>query len=478
MHKTIVAISLMLACSHQPTTQFKTSGIEQPPCVVTAIPDDGLDDRLGVQAAITARCCLPAGTFDIDMPPTPPVGRRDYNVLTMRHRDQLCGAGRDKTFLKFHGDANRQDVRGVGIIGNDVSIFDVSLDTSLWTGTVEQAHAIHVLGPWGSGKSSIHDTNINHPERGMLGGDAIDLVGYLPSSVVDNLRIYNNHMTCDRSCVEAHSGTANIEIVDNDMTTGDIAIDTEGSGGHSKWTIARNTIHGSEHQQGPYGIAMDLMRGASIFDNVLDGVGIYLYSCDHCSIVNNVITMSSGTGPGAVVEAVKVSSYLLIAGNTMTRAAGMTPGPMIHVGPHEGAPESVHIMMNTMAQNTNASILAAEGIVGLTFAFNVATYAGTAANIGAVVVLGSAGAAGIRTTGVSLLHNKLYGMFGYAFGISGSYAGTGNMTIVGNEAPSVARGLVCEGVALAGKILGPVVYTKNVMPAPTVTCAPVLNAGL
>ena len=449
-----LALLLLVACTPHVTSAI--GALSQLPLCSTAVPDDDLDDTAAVQAAIDARCCLGPGVHDIDMAPTPPTGRRRYNMLTVAATGELCGVGAT-TVLRFRGDAGGQDWRGVEHTGG--AIHDLTLDTSALIGTSEQTHAVHALGP---ATGTVERVTFNHPIRGTLpGGDCVDLVGY-PSQLVTGYTIRDNTFAhCDRGGVQVHSGAVGLAIDHNLFAdTGDFDIDSEGSGSSSGWTITRNTFQSSEHNQGAFAIALDLVDDVTVAHNTLER-GVYLYSCTHCAIVANVIEASSGHSQNAgTIDAIKGSNDLTIADNVVRRIAGSDTGPVIHIGPHGTAQSlDVRITHNQLEQQTAGDGVYVEGAAGVTIADNAIAYAGpTSTSVAAVRVLGSGGASGTATARVAVVHNTITGGFAssvYAAGANGRQ-GVGSLLATWNATDR--PGLKCENMS---GVLGPLVLSYN-----------------
>lgn len=479
----LVLITLITACI-TPKTEVEvahpaTRYLTNTTCATIAIPDDGIDDTISIQAAINSKCCLGSGIYDVAMAETPLKGRRSYNMLTIPTGGELCGSG-PGTMIRFHGDARATDWRGVEALGNNVSIHNLTLDTEDITNTVEQTHEIHVTGPVDG--LLIHDVWLNHPNHaGFIGGDCIDFVGY-PLSMITNTHIYNNHfLHCSREGIEIHSGVNGMMIDNNEfIDVRVIDIDTEGSGGISNLTIAHNTHLVGPSQAGGVAIALDIVTDSTIVDNVLNR-GIYLYACDRCAIDHNTITLSSGLTSTAIIEVIKLSSELTIVRNTITRAIGQTDGMVIRISPHNSTPKDSRIVGNTIVQQTAGTIISTEGIVGVLVANNTIAYAGPLTYAAtALYFAGSSGTDGFRTTDLVVSHNYFVGPMKWAVAISGSYLGTGSLTMIGNSADSVVKGgLSCSNLTSPGRILGPIIYSNNLtLPTPVCGIPSILNLGL
>jgi len=452
-------IILVLASCSTALSSYPPAASTVPQCSA-GTPDDGLDDTAAVQNAIAAQCCLGPGVYDIDMAPTPPTGRRAYNMLTIAAGQELCGSGQLATMLRFRGDATGQDWRGVEMVGG--SVHDLVIDTSALTGTSEQTHAIHATGP--ARGIAIYDVTISHPIRGAWpGGDCIDLVGYAPSQLITGVVVRDSVLAhCDRGGVQAHSGVVGLTVERTVFAdTGDLDINSEGSGANATWTIVNNTFAASLNNQGATAIALDLVDGATVTGNVL-ARGVYLYSCTHCSIVANTIEQRSGVSTAAVIEAIKGSNDLLIAENTVTRDAAQRAGPVIHVGPHGTAQSrDVRIVHNVLDQRTDADVVFVEGMYGLRLDDNDVRYTGSAPNVFGIRALGSGGASGTVVERIALTGNRFTGALTSAVLISGAANRRGVGAVHAAWNTSDAPGLRCG--ELSG-ITGPLTLVYNAWP--------------
>jgi hypothetical protein len=115
--------------------------------VPDAIADDGLDDSAAIKKALDTEGCadLGAGVYDVFTPnPRNPAQR--FDMVSIGTGQSLRGIGA-ATRPRFSGDAGRSDWHGVGLVGNDALLADLTLDTSALVNTEEQMHAVHVKGP-------------------------------------------------------------------------------------------------------------------------------------------------------------------------------------------------------------------------------------------------------------------------------------------------------------------------------------------
>lgn len=453
-HRVVAALALVtVATGCHPTATYTSAPIFNAICPASA-PEPGQDATSLVQAAISARCRLPAGVYEIATP-APNEARRRYDMLTVAAGQSLCGSG-PATVLRFAGDAAGQDWRGVGLASE---LCDLTLDTSALTGTSEQTHAARV--PPGSKGVRIHGVTFVHPIRGtQKGGDCVDIVGYTDALVRDTIISDNVFAHCDRASIQVHSGAVGLTIERNlFLDTGDFDINSEPGGASSDWLVTTNEFHASASNQGAFAVAFDLVQSARLVANSLER-GVYLYGCKGCEVSGNTITAKSGHSANqGTIDAIKGTSDLTIADNAITRTSTQDTGPVIHVGPH-GTEQSrtIRIVANRLEQNTPSDVISIEGAQDVTIAGNEASYTLAGGNVNGVRLQGSGGDNATPISGVTITDNTFSGMLRSAVFMAGAAnrAGVGSVTMNGNR--SERPGLLCEN--LSG-IKGPVTLVYN-----------------
>lgn len=428
-----------------------------------AIPDDGIDDLPALRSAFATRSCvrLTAGTYDLVTPASPYGGRRPYAVLGLPAGAELAGAGPGTT-LRFSGDAGGIDWQGIG--AGTARIHDLAIDTATLVGTSEQTHAIRITGP--ATGTVIERVTFNHPQRGVLkGGDCIQFACYA-ATPCSGARIRNNMFAhCDRSGVAIHSGTSDLEITDNAFPdTGDQDIDGEGTGDNDGWLVAHNTFGLGPAAQGDMSIQIQASKHVRITDNTFAGRGLFLYGCSGCELDRNIITRTTSVASEGVIEIDKDSADVNVHDNTITRAAVAGVGYVIGATPHgTGTPSNLTINDNKLIQHTDGNVINATGVVELVIKRNTITYDGAPGTAAALLAVGSTTT---RTTGIEFSGNTMTGLLSSCVRVSGSYGGTGSVTMTGNRADRALQGLRCENVYAGSMVSGPVTTSDNAWPAP------------
>lgn len=442
-------------------------------CAVPAAkPNDGTDDRVAIQNALTSQGCahLPAGVYDIDSIQTTPPARRPPMMIDATGAE-LFGDG-PGTVLAFRGSNADQDWEGILMRGAGSKLHDLSISTGAITDTVEQTHAVRLLGP--ATDTEISRVSFNHPIHvGEKSGDCIQLVGFKGEREIARVKIRENLFAhCDRSGVAVHSGTTGLEIADNRFgDVGNTDLDFEGSGDTSDVLIQRNTFTMSPGPHGIGAIQLQLIDGARVTGNVLDGRGIDVYQSDNVEIDHNGITLTQATS-APVIAVGKDSARTRILDNSIIRAASTAPGAVISAGPHgSGTPDHLEISGNTLVQRTSFHVVSSSGLIGLYVRRNAITYSGAQANaMWGVRALGSSGESGIRTTDVQVEGNTFGGPLRAALATSGSYSGAGTVETSDNVATSATFGIFCDNYANQGRVLGPITSRRDRWPAPR--CGP------
>jgi hypothetical protein len=445
----------------------------QPGCSVAgAIPNDGLDDRVAIQEALTSQKCayLPAGVYDIVSIPFTPPARRPTMMLEASGA-RLFGDG-PSTVLRFRGSDGGADWVGILMTRAGSALHDVSIDTTGISETDEQTHAVKILGP--ATEAEIARVSIDHPTRmGPKSGDCIQVVGFDFGREIVGVKIRENQfLHCSRSGVAVHSGTRQLEISDNrfeDVRNSDL--DFEGTGDTSDVLIEGNTFTMSPGLHGVGAIMFQLVEEARVTDNVFNGRGLDVFQSDDIEIDHNEITQTQLTGE-PVIFIHKDCARTRIIDNSITRESSAGVGGVIVAGPHNsGTPDHLTIEGNQLLQRTSAHVVATSGLVGLYVRHNAIVYSGDVANaMAGVFALGSANAFGIRTTDVHVDANTFEGPLQAAVSTSGSYFGAGMIETSGNVASGATFGIWCDNFGTQGGVLGPITSTGDSWPAPL--CGP------
>ena len=464
----LVLLALALLAAFTSAPGVSASELDDACSVPGATPNDGNDDRVAIQNALTSQKCahLPAGVYDIDSIPVTPPMRRPPMMLNASDA-QLFGDG-PGTVLAFRGSNGGENWEGIHMGGVRSTLHDLSITTSAVTDTVEQTHAVRLLGP--ATDAEISRVSFDHPHRETRSGDCIQLVGYNDGREIVRVKIRENEfLHCDRSGVAVHSGTTLLKIVDNRF--GDIRntdLDFEGTGDTSDVLIQHNIFTMSPGPHGDAAVQLDLVDRARVTGNVFNGRGLDIYQSHDVEIDHNEITFTQPVAtPVIMVHNDSARTYIL--DNSITREPSAGTGAVIYAGPHgSGTPEHIVIDGNTLTQWKSTNVVYTIGVIDLHLGHNTISYGGPEANVWwGLRANGSAGAFGVRTTDVHVDGNTFSGALRGAVVISGSYSGAGTLDTSDNVATGATYGIFCEGINFQAGVLGPVTSTGDSWPAPS-----------
>jgi hypothetical protein len=426
--------------------------------VPSAHPDDGVDDRLEIQKALDQQGCahLGPGVYDIGI--NPGTGLAGISALAMKDARSLRGTG-PRTVLKFAGKAHG-DWNGIRMSGANVIVSDLYIDTSVLTGTSEQAHAIQVQGHpaaiIGSTKgATIRDVWFNHPIRRspagapIPGGDCIRLLGEETNNVT--VTVTNNHfLDCDRSGIAIQRGTFGAIIADNIFyRTGDQDIDAEmtGSGIGGDWSITGNVFLPGKLRTVSVGLAGTRANRIVFSANVMLSGGLLGYNLRHAVVSNNVFVYSLAH-PSPVITMKKASEDIVLSNNVIVRESVAGAGPLLVLEHHNsGNPGRLSVVGNSLIQQTESTIANLINTEDVLVADNRIHYEGKS---GQPTV-------GLSFTGVTRPVNRVLvstNMFtGPLKTAVRLESGTIRASVVGNIADAVAVGLECGAVGTGGAIV-------------------------
>jgi hypothetical protein len=165
-----------------------------------AVPDDGIDDSVPSQQALDAasvaggRVCFGHGRWRLSRAPAGAYNRFAALSTHGAHVD-IQGAGRE-TILEVVGDQGGTTTWAISVDpgAHDITIRDLTIDTSATTNTDEQFHAIEVGN--GIGTGTVEDVRIErvsfeHPGAtdGSRKGDCLHILGNTPQSAVRRVTV-------------------------------------------------------------------------------------------------------------------------------------------------------------------------------------------------------------------------------------------------------------------------------------------------
>lgn len=453
-----------------------------------AIPGDGLDDRVALQAALDA--CLSTeikledGLYNVVTPNPRPAGM--YAMLTMRPGTTLSGRNA-LTTIRFTGDNNRKDWRGIQYASN-ATVQGIRLESDFVPGsTVEQTHLASIVGPL-TGAKFLHNV-CSHPQNGSKSGDCLQIVCYPPVNGLPDKRCfdiefgYNVVERSGRSGIAFHSGlNGTLDPLTGHMTTrfhhntfncvSDQDVDGEGTGYTIGVEIDHNVFGYGTTCGNESALAVQLQGAQNVWlhDNVSEGRGFELLGCDQCRLSDNKITQKAVGDGSFPVRLRNVSNNVVFDSETYTRDALAGVGPVITISAKDAAPRDITISNSKLIQHATGTLVTAVGIQGLALNHVQLEYDGTARQADGVNAIGSGQQgcpSGIRADRTKLTDVVANGLFRAVLSTTGSYCGAGSFELQRVASFGSLQGLRCENVTSGAGVLGPVVYLDNALPPPS-----------
>jgi hypothetical protein len=470
-----LCLSLLLACN------ISTSEIASPitSCSVAdfgAIPDDGVDDRLAIQSAITAGCAkFASGKYDIVTPAVP----RPIAMLTLPVATEMFGDGATPTVLSFSGDPQGADWRGIQVnSGTYIHNLSFVVDMPVAT-TREQMHVVRGDGPL-IGVTIKYTTCDSPIVAGSKRGDCFQFVGYEPNTTSPDKRIwdlelsYNTIIRSPRSGIAIHSGVHGT-LVDGHYTTrihhnifqdvSDQDIDEEGSylqddaPSIDGLELDHNTFNHIPSPLTSTAVSLVYSGHTWMHDNNLNGRGMVVDACYNCDFGDNTIVQSIPTSIAAVVFRRAIHDTT-IHDEHYTREASAGVGSVVELSQLvTGYPLDVTIKDYSLIQRAPGNILHSFGSVSLQMKDGVIVYDHPPENP-TWFTMDLSGSSATATTGIVINRLTITGPIKAAARISGAYAGAGTFDVEHLTSP---KGLWCEDTST---ITGPITYKNNNTPLP------------
>jgi hypothetical protein len=485
---------LVAACvSGPPFTERERaimSSLGGAPCVdpasLGAIPDDGLSDRVAIQAAIDAAgvlpnggtVCMGPGRWTLDRAPIGSYNR--FAALSWHTSTPLAlrGVGHE-TVLDLVGDQGNSTTLVVSIDpgAQHVRIADLTIDTTASMNTSEQTHAIGTSGVC-SGPDTckpIRDVEIEnvlcvHPRNTpSRKGDCFRLLGNSPETEVYGVRIIGNHVKdAARAAVELQRGLHGVVIANNTFhcESCDQIIDGEATGG--QWVfdtvITGNVLTSGPTAQGDFAISCTSCDGAVISGNKMDR-GIALYRTKNTVLSNNAINaVATRTDDGGTIRIRNICDGNVVSGNTIKRSGA--PGPLISLEAQVSACTGATVTGNTLTQETPRWAIYGDAFGRGLIGSNTITH--TVPAVGFPSIYDRSTMLESPVVGLSIANNVIHGPVTYGVRLE-AYPGSfgKGVSIVGNTANDTVFGLRCEyespgaftaPITSSGNSLGPTAY--------------------
>jgi hypothetical protein len=485
MRRQYLCLTLLLAACEQfqiaHTEMGLTGGGEFSAESFGAEPDDGIDDRSGLQAAIDAACDagggvvrLRAGLYEVS--PNPQAGATNVDSIAIRcSHVRLTGEGLS-TVVQATGDSLGRDWNLIQIRSTPVDpvpVRNIEIDNMLLSGvgawnTPEQTHLVQVgVGPVES--VSLHHLWFHHPVRQKQdlsgpekGGDCIRLLGG-PDKAVRFIQITDSQfLDCDRSGVSFQREVYDT-IIDSNifLAVGDQHVDQEpsGDGALGRTVVSSNLFMGGA--QGAYAVtltgnAIGQPSSEMVFArNVVFGRGLSLINVQRAVVSDNVI-MSHIDTADAVIHARKATEDLVLRGNRVERMSGSAPGPVVAGVPYSsGFPGKWRVDGNRFVSKVDGYGLSLESMSDVSISNNDFEFHGPTVDTFAAIRLVASQAPVDNTLVVG---NHAYGNFGAMVQLSPMSHSIGAVSIVGNMTHGAPLGVLCKG---GGSFTRPIVHSGN-----------------
>jgi hypothetical protein len=364
-----------------------------------AVADDGIDDRVPIQAAIDAATnagggtvCLSSGRWRVTRAP---VGSYDRFAALSTHAAHLAITGTGPgTVIELVGDqgAAATSVVSVDPGASDITMERLAIDTSAATNTDEQTHAIAI----GSGVCTVangtcsmpvsdvtvRDVRFAHPRAaaGVRKGDCIRLLGNTAATAVKRVTVMGSSFTsCARSGIGVQRNVFSLAVLGNHFgeQIGDTAFDSEATGGQfdDGLRLEGNSFADSTVN---FSAAVSSYRHATITGNTFTGRGLSLYRTQDTVVADNTFDVTATTGAG-VIDSGNVASGDKIDNNVIRRHG--VAGPAIRITPHSGGiPEKMSITNNTIVADGDSSGIYADSAHDIGIRNNDITFTDPAPN--------------------------------------------------------------------------------------------------
>jgi hypothetical protein len=372
-----------------------------------AVPNDGQDDRVQLQAAIDAAqagsgCLeLGPGTFHATRKPTAGVA----SIPSLRISDSLVlrGAGQGVTTLAMLGPSvNTADWWLLNVAGaTDVTITGLTLDGSQRTNTGEQTHLLQLIGP--TQHVVVEHVTFNLPVIGpSTGGDCIRLLGTATDWVRDTTIRDTIGVDCDRSFVGLQRGVDGLVIERSEsVKVGDQAIDFEPTGGEAfncqpiiknvlmrALTLRRATTDGLTITI--HGAGCAVAQNVTLTDSIVEDGTVSILDAADVTLSRLHLRSLPGSSEATLLARKRIVN-LRILDSVIDRLAESGTGLAIKVNNQSGAyPTDVLVSGVRVEQATPGALVGTAGLKRLVIVNTQLVYTGPPVTTPAVVVCGDA----------------------------------------------------------------------------------------
>jgi hypothetical protein len=343
---------------------------ENPPGAPLAIPNDTVDDSAAIQYAIEAAAsephggvvCLGAGRFRLTKPSTSTYG--GYSALAVRGNNIAIRGHKEGTQLALVGDAANTSALAVNPGSTNISISDISIETTESTNYPSYGISIG-NGSCGSAPCGpvqgviLRNIRIDHESLTppLKRGDCIRIVGQDATNTVTGVTMVSGHYRdCARSAIAIGKYVSGLTVSSNVFeAVPDYAIDLDAAAsGVSGLVISSNVFWNGTGLAGDHAIdiagAGNPVDDVAITGNSFFGRGIKLSNTRNVTITGNTINAAMTTS-AAVVDAIGRAHNVTFVGNTIRRLGAA--GPVVRTLAISGnRAEGFLASANVLEQNT------------------------------------------------------------------------------------------------------------------------------
>jgi hypothetical protein len=459
------AAALLAACAEQGGTETAQAAFIDPHDH-GAVPDDGLDDRPGIQAAIDLACAkgggdvvLGPGTWDVTR--SPPGTYNHFAALSVHcARVSLRGAGVNATRLKMSGDMLSRTAYVISLDpGVDrISLSDFTIDTAATFHQDEQSHAIAIGTAVCAGalcttpvsNVTVERIDFVHPlgTDGSKKGDCVRVAGNTPELEARNIKLLDlNFLSCARS---GYAGQRNANEVtvsrcffDGDHIGGTMADNEATGGGWSRgFVFTDNTLVRTLPGGDTYGLSLTSQTHFVVSNNVFIGRGMDVYRGTDGQVSNNVFDATDQLLEPGVIDVGNVAERIQITNNSIRRRG--LRGALVKVRPASGGfATGLVIAGNTGSNETEGATIHLDSASDAVISDNALQGNRGPNAIGIYVQAG-----GRPADGISISGNVLDG-FGYAgIRLDPGPSPIAAALVVGNTSRNSGPGLRCDDPGL------------------------------
>ncbi len=433
---------------------------------VGCLPDDGLDDRVCIQAALDAACLtaggtvfLDTGTWNVTRPAAVP-GSRDNASLWMECSNLALVGDGPRTVVMMTGDGYGADWAAVRVSadlsGNPterVRISDMVIASDDAYNLQEQTHLVMfgstVNAPGRITDVGVHDVILRHPVRPEVAGDCLRFVGEAatPITVVDVGSVIFE--ACDRSGIAVQRGVQDVDFHDIVMIDiGKTGVDMEptGTGPIARFSMRNMHIEGGMTVAGQ---ASEWTRDISVSSTHISGRLGLIYARDVSFTGVHVKDLATGSEGSLFIRA---SEDVKFVGGSVVRSSGSAAGAAVKMSGSNGTyPTNIKIVGSDITSEIAGPVVDIESLKDSNISNNAITGA-DAANPAVLIR-----ATGRDIGGLEIVDNRIRGVFQFGVKLSGGPQNVTGAVISGNYSTGVtSAGLRCEN---------PLKFTKPVIHA-------------